>query len=87
MKTKDFITYQLPFDYNKAAAADQIMDFSNEVLPDITLQKIFAEFIGSVYIPSLKHETALLIHCGGANGKSVIFDIVRALIGAANISN
>lgn len=86
---KDFITYQLPFEHNPEATAPMFQAYLDRVLPDKKLQMILAEYIGYVFIPhgSLKLEKTLLLYGTGANGKSVFFDIINALLGPENISN
>ena len=88
---KDFITYQLPFDYNPEAEAPIFKNYLNEVLPDIERQNVLAEFLGFLFIKHnsnrLKEEKALILYGGGANGKSVFFQVVSALLGDENTSN
>ena len=88
-RRQDFMTYQLPFDYNKTATAPMFEVFLNRVLPDKNLQNILAEYLGYIFIQPgvLKLEKTLLLYGEGANGKSVIFEIVNALLGQENISN
>ena len=86
----DFITYQLPFKYDKSAKCPIFNDYLNTVLPDINRQKILAEYLGYLFIkPSvLKLEKSLILFGTGANGKSVFFDVVNALLGGTeNVSN
>jgi len=85
----DFLTYQLPFSYESNATAPQFEVFLNRVLPDIERQKVLAEFLSFVFVPTsvLKIEKALLLYGTGANGKSVVFDIACALLGEENVSN
>lgn len=83
----DFLTYQLPFNYDETAKAELFMKYLNEVQPDLERQDVLAEFLGSVFLPSLKHEKALLLYGGGANGKSVFFDVVKALFGESNVAS
>ena len=84
----DFLTYQLPFDYDPKAEAPLFQKYLNRILPDKELQNVLAEFAGYVFIPteSLKLEKVLLLYGTGANGKSVFFDILRALVGEPNFS-
>lgn len=86
----DFLTYQLPFEYNPKAEAPLFKKYLNEVLPDENLQKILAEYLGYVFIRNganyLKLEKALFLYGGGANGKSVFFEIVKAILGNENTS-
>jgi putative DNA primase/helicase len=83
----DFLTYQLPFEYNPAALCPKFEKYINEVLQDKECQNALAEFAGYVFIPNLKHEKALFLYGSGANGKSVFFDIITALFGKENITN
>lgn len=85
----DFLTYQLPFDYDPEAKAPIFQKYLDRVLPDATRQKVLSEYLGYVFIKngsqSFKLEKALLLYGTGANGKSVFFEIVNALLGEANI--
>ena len=86
----DFLTYQLPFDYNAQATCPLFVQYLNTVQPDISRQHILAEYLGYLFIkPSqLKLEKTLLLYGCGANGKSVFFEIVLALLGGQNnVSN
>lgn len=87
--SKDFLTYQLPFNYAPTANAPLFSAYLNKVLPEIDKQKILAEYLGYIFIPTsyLKMEKALLLYGGGANGKSVFFEIVNALLGSQNVVN
>ena len=89
--SNDFITYQLPFEYNPEAQAPLFKTYLNEVLPDIERQNVLAEYIGFVFIKHnsnrLKEEKALILYGTGANGKSVFFEVISALLGDENISN
>jgi putative DNA primase/helicase len=84
---KDFLTYQLPFEYNEAATCPMFNKYLDEVLPEKELQNIVAEFFGYVFTKNLKMEKALLLYGSGANGKSVLFDVMNALLGRENIAN
>ena len=85
----DFITYQLPFEYNPEAKAPIFQAYLNKVLPDVERQKVLAEFLGYVFVKNgsntLKEEKALILYGTGANGKSVFFEIVNALLGTENV--
>lgn len=82
----DFLTYQLPFAFDEEAKCPQFEKFLDEVLPDKSLQHIVAEGIGYCFTRNLKLEKCLFLHGTGANGKSVIFEIVKALLGGENIT-
>ena len=87
----DFITYQLPFEYDPKAKAPIFEAYLNKVLPERERQMILAEYLGYVFIKhgsnQLKEEKALILFGNGANGKSVFFEIVSALLGSENTSN
>lgn len=85
----DFLTYQLPFDYNHEAKAPQFRKFLDEVLPELELQNILAEYLGYIFVKNsvLKLEKVLLLLGEGANGKSVVFEILMALLGRQNVTN
>ncbi|MBS9773787.1 MAG: DNA primase [Tenacibaculum sp.] len=88
---KDFFTYQLPFNYEPDAKAPIFQEYLNTVLPDKSLQNILSEYLGSLFIKNgndkLKLEKVLILYGSGANGKSVFFDVVNALLGKENTSN
>lgn len=87
----DFITYQLPFEYNPEATAPIFEAYLNRVLPDKERQRILAEYLGFVFIKHgsnvLKEEKALILYGTGANGKSVFFEVVNALLGSNNVGS
>jgi putative DNA primase/helicase len=86
---KDFLTHQLPFEYEPDATAPLFKKYLDEVLPDADKQRIFAEYCGYIFIkPSvLKLEKMLILYGTGANGKSVFFEILNALLGTENFSS
>lgn len=85
----DFLTYQLPFAFDPDAKFPIFKNFLNEVLPEKELQDILAEYLGYIFIKNgvLKLEKVLLLYGTGANGKSVLFEIISALLGKQNITN
>lgn len=85
----DFLTHQLPFEYEPEAKAPLFKKYLDEVLPDTDKQKVFAEYCGYIFIkPSvLKLEKMLILYGTGANGKSVFFEILDKLLGNENMSN
>jgi len=87
----DFLTYQLPFNFDPKATAPLFMTYLNKVQPDIERQRVLQEYLGYLFIRNgsnqLKMEKALLLYGSGANGKSVFFLIVTALLGRVNVCN
>ncbi len=87
---EDFITYQLPFEYNPKATAPIFQAYLDKVQPDLKRQKILSEYLGYLFIKpcTLKLEKTLLLYGTGANGKSVFFEVVNALLGGdENVSS
>ena len=84
----DFLTYVLPFEYDPEAEAPKFQKYLDDVLHE-RLQKIVSEFIGYVFVgnSTLKLEKALILYGTGANGKSVLYEIVNALLGPDNVSS
>jgi putative DNA primase/helicase len=84
----DFIRYQLPFEFDEKATAPKFKAYLDKVLPEKDKQAILSEFLGYVFVPQshLKLEKALFLYGSGANGKSVFYEIMRALLGSHNTS-
>jgi putative DNA primase/helicase len=82
-RPRDFLTYQLPFNYDPKATAPMWTAYLNEMLPDVSRQKVLAEFIGHIFdkTGTLKPEKALLLLGEGSNGKSVFYDVVFGVLG------
>lgn len=86
-RQEDFIKYQLPFVYDPGAKCPMFIKFLNRVVPDIDCQMVLAEYLGYIFTRGLKLEKVLILYGTGANGKSVFFEIVNALLGSENVSN
>ncbi len=87
---KDFLKYQLHFEFTPTAKAPMFEKFLDKVQPDKNRQMILAEYLGYLFISpgTLKLEKTLLLYGSGANGKSVFFEIVNALLGGnENVSS
>ena len=85
----DFLTHELPFAYDPAALAPLWLAFLDRVVPDKASQHVLAEYLAYLFIPTakLKLEKVLLLYGTGANGKSVFFEVITALLGPENVSN
>lgn len=84
--SKDFLTYQMDFKHDSEATAPHFTQYLNEVLPDPESQKVLAEYMGYIFTRNLKLEKVLFLYGSGRNGKSVMFDIIRSMLGEDNIS-
>ena len=84
-RKEDFLTYQLPFSYDPDARCPLFHAFLDRNLPDKDSQHLIAEYIAYVLSPFLKLEKVLILYGEGANGKSVLFQIIKALLGEDNV--
>lgn len=79
----------LPYDYDVTAVCPRWQSFLHSILPSddiLKLQKYLGLGCIDRKLMSHKVEETLWLVGNGANGKSTIFDIVRAVYGANNIS-
>lgn len=76
-------TYSLDYAYDGYARNDLWLEFLNDVLPNKEDQKILQEFVGFCYVDRryISIEKSLLVYGKGSNGKSVVFDVITALLG------
>lgn len=86
-RAEDFLTYCLPFEYSQHARAPRFQAYLQQVLPQESTRHLLAEYIAYCFLPGLKLEKVLLLYGSGANGKSVFYDVVSALLGPSNISS
>jgi putative DNA primase/helicase len=84
----DAMRYQLSYAYDPTATAPEFDRFLREVQPDKSVRYVMAEWQGYVFLPSSTWslERTMLYFGGGANGKSVMAEIVKAMYGAENVS-
>lgn len=80
---------EMGYSYDPDAECTRWKMFLNEVLPDPVMQKTLQEFLGCVFIDrrKAKMEKMLVLIGPGANGKSVVHDVVRALLGEDNVTS
>ncbi|MCQ2231435.1 MAG: phage/plasmid primase, P4 family [Paludibacteraceae bacterium] len=80
---------RVPYDYNPDERPVGWIRFLERVLPDVELQMLLQEFLAAAYVDRrfAKIEHMLILLGTGANGKSVVFEVVSALLGDGNVSN
>lgn len=80
--------YCLPYEWRSDAACPRWDAFLAEVLPDESERACLQEFFGMCYIDREKYsiEKMALFIGTGANGKSVIFDVMKNVIGREWVS-
>jgi len=85
---KDCALNVLPVVYNKNAKAPKWQKFLDRVLPDPKDQMALMEFVGYCFLPSHRFEKFLLLYGStGANGKSVILDVISDFFGRENVTS
>lgn len=84
-RREDFLKYQLSFEYDPSARCPLFDKYLQRVLPDTDCHKVLAEYMDYIFTTGLKLEKAAILYGSGANGKSVFFEVVNALIGPDNI--
>lgn len=81
------VTERVDYAYDRDADCPMWKDFLEQVLPDESLRADLQEFFGMCYLDrsKLSVEKFALLVGRGANGKSVIFDVMKRVIGADNV--
>lgn len=82
------VTESLSYAYEPGAACPAWEAFLEEVMPDASKRRVLQEFFGMVYLDRRKVsvEKFALFVGKGANGKSVIFEVMKRVLGPANVS-
>jgi len=84
--SKDFFKYQLGFEFNREAKAEKFLKYLNRVLPEKEAQMVLAEYLGYIFT-NVKMEKCVVLFGPGHSGKSVLHDIVNAMLGIDNVSS
>lgn len=79
--SSNFLTHQLPFNYNVTEVNQLWLDFLNKVIPDKDTQDTLQQSLGYLLSQNLKLEKAIFLYGKGSNGKSVIFEVLKDVIG------
>lgn len=80
---KDEFTYILDYEYNPEATCPMFLSFLDEVLSDKSLRLVVQEYLGYIF-SDLKMEKVLILEGKGANGKSVLLEIAKEIVGKGN---
>lgn len=84
---KHHVLYQLDYDYNPDAECKLWNKFITQMLPDKKVRMVVQEILSLPYIDrKVAKIEKLFLFCGkGANGKSVIYDIMNDILGPQNV--
>jgi len=79
---------KLDYDYEPMMRTYKWNDFLKSVLPEDSKREVLQMFLGAVFVNryEVKIETMLILLGSGANGKSVIQETVRGVLGDDNVS-
>ena len=82
-------SYKMGYSYSSDAKCPMWRKFLNEVLPDVDEQACLQEFFGMCYLnrKMLSVEKFAIFVGTGRNGKSVVFDVIKSVIGKDKVSN
>ncbi len=83
---KYFFVYELDYDYQPTATAEKFDTFLLRVLPDENSRLLLQELVGFALTRCLKLEKCGILYGKGRNGKSVFFELIRAVFGNFNVS-
>jgi len=83
-----FSSIHLPFDYNPNAKCPRWIKFLDEMLEkDLERIHTLQEWFGYCLTPDTSLQKFLMLEGEGANGKSVICNLLAAMLGAENVSH
>jgi DNA primase len=83
-------TPSIYFDYKTASRLDikaqcpLFLKTLKEIMPDEGMRRLIRQMFGYCLIPGNRFQLAFLLYGGGANGKSLLMDILCAVLGHAN---
>lgn len=87
-RKEDYFVNCLPFSYEEGAESPLWEGFLERVLPDAACQKVLREFVANALVSgAVKLDVMLILKGSGANGKSVLLEVLGALAGKENVSN
>lgn len=85
----DNLHYVLPFEYLPDATCPLFDSYLKYCLPDEEKRMVLQEFLGYIFTPNdiCNLEKCLLLCGEGSNGKSVLYNVINAILGKENISS
>jgi len=85
--TPDFFSLScLPFPYEAGATCPAWQSFIEQMLPDREVRAFLQEWFGYNLVVDSSHQKFVLLVGDGANGKTVVCVVLRALLGNENVS-
>ena len=85
---EDYFVHCLPYAYEPGAECERWLAFLERVLPDRGCQRVLQEYVANALVSgAVKLDVMLILKGSGANGKSVLLEVLGALAGKENVSN
>ena len=83
-----FVINRMTYDYDPKADCPKWKKFLSEVLPDESVRNALQEYLGLMFVDrhKFKLEKMMVLIGTGRNGKSVVFEVITALIGIDNVT-
>lgn len=81
-----FAVNGLPYSWDRNAECPRWEQFLDRVLPNEAKQRVLAQWCGYCLLPTNRYQKIFVMVGEGANGKSVIMDVTRHLVGKSNVS-
>lgn len=82
-----YLTQKLGVKYEADAQCPAILKFLIEILPEEKQRQTVQEYVGYVLYRNITYHVCLLLVGLGRNGKSVLLELVTALVGKDNVSS
>lgn len=84
---EDYCTIKLDCEYDPKATSVNFEKYLHTTFEDESLIQVVQELLGYVLTPSAKMQKAFIFYGEGANGKSVLQDVISALVSPQNVSS
>lgn len=86
-RMEDFFTYVVPYCYDPMALCPRWRLFLEQVLPEEESRMVLGEYLAYAFTQDLKLEKMLILYGSGQNGKSVVSEVTREIVGRENVSS
>ena len=87
---ENYRTTQIPYEYDPNAKCPRFLQFLAEVFDGDSdcneKAQLLAELIGYTLISDTRYEVFVILVGSGANGKSVLLDVIRVMVGRENVA-
>lgn len=78
---------KIPVEFHYNAECPNFIKFIEEVLPDKDKRNAVQEYIGYALLRNNRYEKYMLLYGSGANGKTILLNVIKECFGRENISS